>query len=593
MNIRTTLFLAVLAAILAGYLAFSGRRAPPGPVASPVAFDPTSVSMVGLVRSNLTVRVERIDGRWILKRPVEAIAQSTGVENLLQALSTLDVRSLLQPNEVALTPESLQSIGLDTKANRITVQSMSGTTQLKIGNLAPVGSQFYFQVVGKPGLYTADASFLKTLPVSANEWRDRAMVDLRETEFDRIEVRGQAGFEAAKERGTDEWHLTKPLSARADRARLETVLAQVRGTRVTEFVADAPVADPETYGLQPPQLELIVGRGSNDLVRLQFGRSVVNAPDEVFVRNLARTNILRVPSDLLLTLKQPLANFRDRQLLPQLTDVSEFEFRVASEHVVARREGTNWWVTTPTRFKADSGVVNYALFEFQRLSILDFPADVVPKPELFGLQKPVRQYWFRRGVSNGNSTTNENVVELAFGSLAGQTGVYARRSDESGVYTVPQVLASFPETANQLRDWKFDASDAVEILITQTNATRRLTRNESGGWHDQASAGSTIASEAIDEILFRLSQLRSARYPIRNERLILDQGGFVRRAHEIIFNFRPGADTFRRWRLRFGGDIADMVVTLANFDDDPVTLRIAIPANLYGDIYHYLNAILE
>ena len=115
--------------------------------------------------------------------------------------------------------------------------------------------------------------------------------------------------------------------------------------RVAAFLTDAPNVDLEPLGLQPPENEFILARGTNVLVRLQFGNVPADATNFVRVRRTATTNLVLVPIAAGQLVRLPLANFRDRQLLPPLTSLTRVEILAGTNATTLDRSGTNWSVT--------------------------------------------------------------------------------------------------------------------------------------------------------------------------------------------------------------------------------------------------------
>ena len=70
--------------------------------------------------------------------------------------------------------------------------------------------------------------------------------------------------------------MISPLPARADSTLIETALQKLQGARAASFVTDDPKVDLSAFGLQPPDLDLWLGHGSNFVTALDIGER----PDE-------------------------------------------------------------------------------------------------------------------------------------------------------------------------------------------------------------------------------------------------------------------------------------------------------------------------
>ncbi len=594
MNSRHTWILLLVAIALAGYVRFVEHRGPiriratDGGHAAFRPLDLASVRSLELQRSNQVMRVERDGKGWWLKYPVSQPAQNVGIDRIIDVLKKLEPIAFISSAEFAAQPGGLAAFGLQPPQALLTIESVTDRTLLNLGSRSPVGNRFYFQRVGSDGLFVADTALLDALPANANEWRDRSLLSLRDSQVNRIEIRGQTDLKAERDPLTGVWRLTRPLAARADGARLELLLNELKNARITEFVTDAPTVDAATFGLQPPAIEFAAGEGSEDLVRLQIGRSPTNQPSWRYVRNLLRTNVYLVPANSLTALEAPLSAFRDRQLTPSLDDAAYIHFRFGSNETALELEGTNWWIQVPRRFPADPRGIDHLLTELASIEIIEFPADVVTDLARFGLAEPTREFSLGKRVTNRvASVTNQPIVKIQFGHpLTNNPALlYVRRSDEPGVYAVPKIDFRLPETANQLRDWHFIPTNVVEIHVQRAGRTRLFQRSIEGSWE---TGEPSLPSDSFDELLHRLSDWNSVRFAIRDEAAFLKAYKFSDRSHEISLVFRERSGPLQRWRLRFGADLGTDVVVLANFDDDPIAIHLKLPRTLYENLYHLL-----
>ncbi len=543
--------------------------------------DPAVVTAVELIRSNSVMRVERSDATWRLTVPVAYPAQAASVDRLLGELGRLVPAGFITAGQVAAQPDALKAFGLEPPMATLALQTPQGPTIFRIGGLTPVQSRFYFQRVGSDGVYTADAALLASLPTKANDWRDRTLLDLGGRRFDRVTLssRGRTVFEAIRD-GT-RWRLRQPLSARADGERIEALVAQMQHLRVTEFVSDAPVIDRSVYGLQPAEIELAIGTGTNEWARLQVGSIATNAPGERFVRRLSHTNLVRVAAEELTVLERSLEEFRDPHLFGPLDGVGSIEVRGSNAFTLALT-GTNWAVTQPRVFPAEPAAVDFLISQLSTLEIAQFVDDVVPDLAPYGLDRPTREFVARRG-------TNV-LAHLQVGRATDARGtlLYARRLDEPGVYAIPRTVLFNLDSPGQLRSWRFDSNQVVQVTVTH-EGRRRVFAREAGNW--KVSEGTPFAElipDALDEVLFRLGTWDSMRYSVTDEAALLKAGRFAEVSHEVEIRLQAPAPV-RSMHLRFGGPIAGNRFVMARFDDDPMALRLELPGALYADLIRFLG----
>ena len=318
------------------------------------------------------------------------------------------------------------------------------------------------------------------------------------------------------------------------------------------------------------------------------------------VQRVLQTNMVLVPTNETGLVRLPLDAFRDRQLLGPLLNITSIEFRGSdpatgggADRFVARREGTNWFVIEPRRFPADGARIEESFQSLEGLAIEQYTADVIDNPARFGLDIPTREYTLGFATDSGGIATNVPVFNVQFGGVPTNNAhfVYARRSDEPGVYSVVRAeLARLPETANQLRDWRFAVSNLVSVSIVRSNVVRELVRNGEGLWIVARGTPATLIPDALDETSYRLGNYNPYRYAVRDEKVVVQNGGYNQTAHEVVFQFREGSGPLRRWRIRFGRETPPQVPAMLYFDDDPTPLQVRFPSALYRDVLRDFNA---
>lgn len=590
MKTRETWILLAVALALGAYIRFVDLRRPlavPAAEGSRVRF---SLAAAGSARSlelhwsNLVLRVNRTGTTWRLNHPVDARALSAPIDALVAGLESLQPSSFIGSADLNREPGGLAAFGLQPPQATLILEHPAGRIALHLGRKTPAGDQFYLQRDGEPGVYVAHAALLRLLPETPHSWRDRQILDFRAADADSIEIRGARELRAEREGPGPGWRLTSPLAARADSDRVQTTLNSLLELEAREFVADRPIVDPEAYGLAPPAAEVLVRRGSNLIAHVQFGNSPTNTPGLVYLRNLLQTNVTLVPAESAGWFRQPAAAYRDRNIAPRLAGASTIYFSVSTNITRLEREGTNWWVSQPHRFPADPGIVRLLLAELGSLQVAEFLADVAPDPGLYGLDGPTREFAVHATETNALGVrSNLPLLQLQIGKPLSNNPalVSARRLDEPGIFALPKTDFRLPETANQLRDWSFHPTNVVEITSTHSNRVRSL-RRIPGGW---SGLPGTVLPEALDETLFRLSKWSSIRYAIRDVPAFTRMYRFENRQHELLLRFRPGSGPLNTWKLQFGADLGDDVVTLVHFDDDAIPLHLKLPRGIYEELY--------
>src|SRR5438067_1746964 len=392
MNSRTTWRLFFAAIALFAFIYFIERQAPQKIVAGKTLNFPklaaNNVTGVEIQTTNMLIKAERTNDTWRLTRPFYP-AQSTPIDSFVKNLTSLSKYDVISASEVSAQPGKLKDYGLEPAAAVFTINQGTNRYTLQLGSPTPLRDQLYATVPGSGEVLVTDASILRALPVSVNDWRSPLLLHLEGSRFDHIQIRsGQRVMEFEFDPTNIVWRIGKPTPARANNQRIVELLQQLRAARVKQFVTDSPTADLERYGLQTPALELSFLLDTNRVTALEFGASPTNDPGNVYVRRLSTTNIVLASRELLDALSLPAKAYHDPHLISadpnQLTMI---QVKGPNPFTLARQTNGLWAITEPTPIPADTNLVKAFLTNFLEMTIENFAKDVPTDVELnqFGL----------------------------------------------------------------------------------------------------------------------------------------------------------------------------------------------------------------
>ncbi len=558
---------------------------------------PDDVSAVTVQRdTNLTLRLERTNGGWEFLAPIRYPAQPAGVGGLLEGLAKLEVRGVLSAAEVLAQTNGLRVFGLDPPNATVVLNQGSSRMELRLGISTLLGSEVYAQVVGQDGLVTVDRGLMALLPYSVHQWRDAGVACMAGLRFNRIEVRPiTSGFEVVRNPTNQQWEMTRPLLTRANNAKIESLLERLDLIRALSFVADDPRADLEPYGLQPPNHELVLGQGTNDLVVLQFGRGPTNAPDQLFVRRMANSNVVLVARAAVEPWLGGFRDFCDRRLVVFDPDrVARIVARDEEQFVVERQGSREWRLTAPYAASADHLLVIEMLASLAELEFLEFEREVTTDFAAYGLAPPRRQYRLETTVTNIDGTvTNAILAQVDIGDPT-KHKFYARRGSENSVVTMLDT-GRLPRAAYELRDrriWEFTTNQIASITIRQFNNTRRLLRTGPAQWVAAPDTPqSPINAFALEEAAYQLGTLHAARWVARGEDQ-LARYGFGSIDHQISVEL-IGEEKQRTHVVGFGRQTLSGRTAYAtvNIEGEPAPVIFECRPRLYELLQSELSAM--
>jgi hypothetical protein len=248
---------------------------------------------------------------------------------------------------------------------------------------------------------------------------------------------------------------------------------------------------------------------------------------------------------------------RDRRLIafpPEAVDTIEI-VDAGAEPVSIRRQFNGAWVVLDAQATlADGDMMKQCLDRLGRLEG-NVEKDVVTDFAPYGLEPVARRYYLKNTVTNSaGQITNRILAQLDVGARRGDV-VFARGTEDKTAYAVPvSQIAGLPRAAWQLRDrrvWSFTTNQVTRLAVTHNGYTRQMVRNANGGWALAPGSEGVIVSEAIEEALYRLGDLRAAMWvaPRDEQRSVF---GFGDNGYKLTIDLKNG-DKPQTLTLEFGG----------------------------------------
>jgi hypothetical protein len=570
MNSRSTWFWILVAAGLLAFISVQKRfRHPPlsGPDKILRRLKPSSVSSIRIrPKDQAEIRAVRTNGLWQLVEPVIYPAQVVSVENLLVTLERLRPAAYISAQERKHRLKADEEDGLAPPQATILLDQGDYQPQIWIGAKTAPGDQVFLQVIGggapDEGVFVVDADLLRALPRNADDWRDTSFVNLKGLPVDHISVtNGAKVLELQQSAGDRQWRITfPPIQARADNVAVTALLDKLQGLRVNQFLPEDSKVDLEALGLQPPDLQIGLGRGSNTLALLQFGKSPTNDTNQVYARRLGQNPLVTVAKDLLAPWRGSVNDFRDRQLLALSNTVEALEVQAEDKFSVQLQTNDHSWRVLPQNFSADPGLVKNLISNLNAMRITDYFKDVVTPMDLptYGLEPPLRRYLVKSATTAPASLTNE----LNFGTNQ-DNKVFTRRTDENFLYTVQlDDFQRLPARSVQLRAhqiWNYAEDELTGASVRQSGKTRQLIRHGPHEWRLAPGLPGAINDLAVAETLRMLAKLDTTDWIARGD----------------------------RERARFGFNDSSLQVTLELKSGDKATVALGGPTpsnSVYGAV---------
>ncbi|HEY5346440.1 MAG TPA: DUF4340 domain-containing protein [Verrucomicrobiae bacterium] len=589
MKSKTTIIWFMLAALLFAGIWLSNKFLQPAAPSSTRLLAGLRASELTAVQISpagaLEIDVVRTNHAWQLQKPIAYPAQAAAIESLADALEKLVPATRLTAAEISSHKNTDADFGFENPQYSLVIVAGEQRWQLLVGKKTAPGDQVFIRVVGLDGAFVTDAGWLQLLPRSMNEWRDKALVDVGGATDWLVITNGAKAMEFRRDPTNQLWRMIRPLAARADGARITAALQQLQAGRVAQFVTDDARADLSSYGLQPADLDVWLGHGTNFTTAIHAGKNPVENSALVFARREGWNTVVTAAKDIFAAWHGAVNDFRDPHLLTFTAPaVAEIEVR-GENHFTLQRQAPDYWTVAGEKFSADNENVQNFLKLLGSLRVAEFVKDVVTVPDLQGFGfTPSSPQIILRGTAGD---TNSVLAQLIFGTNE-PSRVLVKRGDEDFIYAIkPEDFARLPEAGWEFRDrriWNFAETNIAQVTLRQNGKTREMIRTGNDKWSLGANSQGIINPPAIEETMHRLGELTAAGWVAHNV-TAPEKFGLNTNNLSITVELKTGG----KLSVDFGAELAKAQTALAavNFDGDRWVF--VFPPVLYQFVTTYLT----
>jgi len=385
--------------------------------------------------------LERHDQQWHLIEPLQGLADSDKVDRMLESL--VQIKPGKRENMDLTRPD----YGLDEPVLTVTFQTRAGrATTIKLGAKTGTGDDHFATITGRPELYLIKTSFKTALEKSADDLRDKTLVDLKKEDVRKLKIeRPETTIVAERIGAGDEyhWQLHQPVDTAADHFAVEGVVDGIIRARAADF-ADRP-DDLSSVGLDKPQAIVSLTTKDGQEQRFHIGKQIEReVPKEygegteqkrvVYVDIQQRPQLLLVQEDLLNQVSKSLFDLRDKTIL-DFAKEKILQVKIQSKQklnfTASKNEDGEWILQAPAGMKADSSKIDDILWDLDRLQAAAFEKEQPEQGDLmeYGLAVP-------HTVITLKTAGRSKPIKIRLGKEAQRGARYCQTSKSDQVYQI-------------------------------------------------------------------------------------------------------------------------------------------------------------
>jgi hypothetical protein len=383
--------------------------------------------------------------QWEFGAPIKAKGDSAGIKSFLRKVQKFQVKKFIDEN-----PESLASYGLDAPSAQLTFET-SGENKAAMTLL--VGSKldeegFYGKVEDANNVVLFGNQLIDTLSRKPVDLISKTLLEFEEKNVSKIQLRtqGEEILVARNKQDASNWALKKPIETDADSATINSLLFDLKGAQVVEFVKTS-LKSPELFGLDKPSQVLTVYMGDDKTWTLELGNK--SRDEKHFFASIAgESTVFTIATDTTDKLFRSLHDLKNKQLLSFNKDeVEKILIQYTDQTFELQRQNKDWELTQPEKIKNVKGFIGndilWSLNNLEYESIVDPPVG----DEKSGLDQPTVSVtvWKKKDQKIGRVAVGKQVEDNA--------EYYARTEGTPDLYRIKgRFLESLPKDLQKFKE---------------------------------------------------------------------------------------------------------------------------------------------
>lgn len=259
-------------------------------------FDSDQAKSVKLRAKDIEWEAEKVDEDWFLRKPVDALAQKSKINDVLYALSNLKATAFVSEEK---NDEEIQRYGLDKPDYTVELNFSVENRQVKFF-IHKKDEDVHASSSISPKILQVEDSILADLEKEPGDLRDKSIADFYTWEVEKLQIQmGDLSLMLTKDE-EENWQSAEPGIQGIDKEKIQSFLRKIEALESEEFV-DPPLnlAD---YGLDIPQAEIKIWTGAEgqtpEEVTIHIGKEDKES-QKVYVKNERFGYVFKVDSTFL------------------------------------------------------------------------------------------------------------------------------------------------------------------------------------------------------------------------------------------------------------------------------------------------------
>ena len=313
-------------------------------------FKTPQINKIELIRDKKTLTLKKNEHSWqLIEEETIAKGNESEITNLLNTIQAAHIEQFVEEQ-----PEQLASYGLSNSKLTVKLTTLKANEPLTlfIGGKSKHG--FYAKTLSKKNIFVINQSLFDALDNRQFvDFLNKSLVEFNDDDLSKVTLRmGDSRVDLIRDKkDLQKWTMVKPVDMKANTATINSLLFDLKSTRIVKFIK-TNAENSKMFGMEQPEKEISLTYKNGGTWTLKLGGQTSNA-DHYFAQRSDEETVFTLQKSSIESIFRSLYDLKDRTVLEFDDDVArEIQIHDSKQTFILKKSTNKWNLTLPEPSKS-------------------------------------------------------------------------------------------------------------------------------------------------------------------------------------------------------------------------------------------------
>ena len=308
-------------------------------------FKTPQINKIELIRDKKTLTLKKNEHSWqLIEEETTAKGNESEITNLLNTIQTAHIEQFVEEQPKQLASYKLNNPKLTVK---LTTSKANKPLTLFIGGKSKHG--FYAKTLSKKNIFVINQSLFDALNNrQLVDFLNKSLVEFNDDDLSKVTLRmGDSRVDLIRDKkDLQKWTMVKPVDMKANTATINSLLFDLKNTRIVKFIK-TNAKNSKMFGMEQPEKEISLTYKNGETWTLKLGGQTSNA-DHYFAQRSDEETVFTLQKSSIESIFRSLYDLKDRTVLEFDDDVArEIQIHDSKQTFILKKSTNKWNLTLP------------------------------------------------------------------------------------------------------------------------------------------------------------------------------------------------------------------------------------------------------